>query len=187
VSELTVRVPPRALELLRAVAFELSRGVEEIVEEILEGLAIRRTREDVVAYVSLSRAVRDRLRLMYLELRALKGEVQRLRDEVERLKSALPGPAEGSKEGQAVPVPGPAAEIPEAVRRVASGCTAFAEALAEHSLLAMARRWLLGEDVVELRGLLSDDGFYTLLRCGDEVLASGLRDSGPPRRLNWVS
>ena len=170
-SELTVRVPPRALELLRAVAFELSRGVEEIVEEILEGLAIRRTREDVVAYVSLSRAVRDRLRLMYLELRALKGEVQRLRDEVERLKTAVPEPRERPRGSRALP----------------SVCTVFAEALAEHSLLAMARRWLLGEDVVELRGLLSDDGFYTLLRCGDEVLASGLRDSGPPRRLNWVS
>ena len=82
--EVSVRVPPRAYELLAYVSSVTGKSVEEVIEELLEGLAVRSTKEDVVAYLSLTRGVRGYLSGLGKAVTEVSEAVKRLAEEVRR-------------------------------------------------------------------------------------------------------
>jgi len=175
VPEVSVRVPPRAYEMLVYVSTVVGKSVEEVIEELLEGLAIRSTKEDVVAYLAVSGKLKGYLVGLGKAVGELSEEVKRLAEEVRRIGEELSAVrAEVRSFARAHPV-------------WSNGCSAFARELAKHGLLSMSKRWLGGEDVPELHELLSDDAFYKLMACKDEVLAADLEESKEPRRLEWVA
>ena len=173
--EVTVRVPPKAYELLVYVSSVTGKTVEEVVEELLEGLAVRSTKEDVVAYLSLTKGVKGYLVGLGKAVTEVSEEVKRLAEEVRRISEELSAVrTEVRSFARTHPVWG-------------NGCSAFARELAKHGLLGLSKRWLKGEDVPELHELLNDDAFYKLVACRDEVLATDLEESGEPRRMEWVT
>ena len=173
--EVVVRVPPRAYELLAYVSSVTGKPVEEVIEELLEGLAVRSTREDVVAYLAVSGKLKGYLVGLGKVVGELSEEVKRMAEEVRKVSEELSAVrTEVRSFARTHPVWG-------------NGCSAFARELAKHGLLGLSKRWLRGEDVPELHELLNDDAFYRLIACRDEVLAADLEESGEPRRLEWVA
>jgi len=175
VPEVTVRVPPRAYEMLAYVSSVTGKSVEEVIEEILEGLAVRSTKEDVIAYLAVSGKLKEYLVGLGRMVGELSEEVRRLAEEVRRVW------------GELTAVRSDLRVFTRVDQQWGGGCSAFARELGKHGLLSMSKRWLRGEDVPELYKLLNDDAFYRLIACRDEVLAADLEELGEPRRLEWVA
>ena len=69
-------------------------------------------------------------------------------------------------------------------------CKTFVEALREHNLLPLAKKLVEGivdEQVIqEASKYLSEDAYYEIQYCGNEILEAEQETQGKPTRLVWI-
>jgi hypothetical protein len=157
-----VELSDKAYDLIMKLARKLGRSTRDVVKDILEGLTISVSQEEIIAFLDPS----EKLRELYEEVKGLK----------ELLKKELSSRSL------------PTTTVPDVYREFAyqERCLSFVKDLASHGLLTLVKKFLRGEDVKEIYQLVSDDAFYMIDNCRDTILSVNMSESQEVKRLEWV-
>jgi hypothetical protein len=162
-TKICINLSPNTLRVVGYLARKLGKSIDDVITEILEGLSVSVSRDEIIAYLQY----RDSL-----------AHVKRLYEEFKEVKDLLRMVSKSF-----TPITVDTSQYSSIHQET---CRLFIDELASNGLLTLVKKHLSGVEVKDIHKLLNDDAFYMIELCRDIILSSDIPEGKEVRRVEWV-